>query len=142
MNSNETTDNSFNSSILSFFQQDEKYKLYSRDTPILSFALARLEVFNSAFVPFALKPLALEGDSTDLRPSDIDARSLRAGGATALLCAGIDADTIQLLGRWKSDAMLRYLHIAANPVVHTYASQMFAGGHYSFRPGLLVNVLD
>lgn len=96
----------------------------------------------TAAVRMVVALLLNEGDTLDLRPTDVDARSLRAGGATALLCAGIDADTIQLLGRWKSDAMLRYLHIAANPVVHTYASKMFAGGHYSFRPGLLVPVLE
>ena len=41
---------------------------------------------------------------TGIDPFLISARSLRPGGATALLCAGIDPDVIQLLGRWKSDA--------------------------------------
>lgn len=77
-------------------------------------------------------------DTIDIKPSEVEARSLRAGGATALLVAGVDTDIIQLLGRWKSDAMLRYLHIQANPVVRQYARDMFSGGHISFRPGTLV----
>ena len=73
-------------------------------------------------------------DSVDLHPHEIEARSLRAGGATALLCAGIDSNTIQLIGRWKSDAMLRYLHVSALPVMNRYASHMYSGGNYSFLP--------
>ena len=69
-----------------------------------------------------------------IHPQDIDARSLRAGGATALLCANIDHNTIQLLGRWKSDAIIRYLDIAANPQVHQHAHKMFTNGQASFAP--------
>jgi hypothetical protein len=69
-----------------------------------------------------------------IQPHEINVRSLRAGGATALLCANIDPNSIQLLGRWKSDAMLRYLHIAANPHVRQYAKKMFTSGTSSFNP--------
>ena len=78
----------------------------------------------------------------DIRPDDVDARSLRAGGATALLCGGVDDNVIQLIGRWKSDAMIRYLHVAAHPVMHTFAAKMFANGNYSFRPGFTVPMAD
>ena len=39
--------------------------------------------------------------------SDVSVRSTRAGGAMALLCAGIDGDRIRLIGRWRSDEMYR-----------------------------------
>jgi hypothetical protein len=81
-------------------------------------------------------------DTFDINPGDISARSLRAGGATALLCANIDHDTIQLLGRWKSDAMIRYLHISANPAIQRYAHLMFVHGAASFRPGLVAPIRD
>jgi hypothetical protein len=64
----------------------------------------------------------------------VSARSLRPGGATALLCAGIDKDAVQLLGRWKSDAMLRYLRIQAASIAHNYAQQMLDHGSYTFVP--------
>jgi hypothetical protein len=72
---------------------------------------------------------------TGIRASEVDARSLRAGGATALLCAGVDTNIIQLLGRWQSDAMIRYLHVSAAPVMRQYASRMLSAGTYSFTPG-------
>ena len=54
----------------------------------------------------------------------MNARSLRAGGAMALLCGRVDADTIRLVGRWKSDAMFRYLHAQALPLVRHLAHTM------------------
>jgi hypothetical protein len=77
---------------------------------------------------------AVSPNTLGIQPHEIDARSLRAGGATALLCANIAQNTIQLLGRWKSDAMIRYLHVSANPQVYQYARQMFAYGQASFAP--------
>ena len=85
-----------------------------------------------------LTATSAEGHTFDILPRQVEARSLRAGGATALLAAGVDDNHIQLIGRWKSDAMIRYLHIHADPRVHTYAKKMCSGGHCSFRPGLTV----
>ena len=39
-------------------------------------------------------------------------------------------DRIRILGRWNSDAMLRYLHAHALPLITGNASLMFQGGHY------------
>ena len=77
-------------------------------------------------------------DTLDIKPHEVEARSLRAGGATAMLVAGIDTNTIQLIGRWKSDAMLRYLHVSANPALRGFARQMFTGGAFTFNPGTTV----
>jgi hypothetical protein len=33
----------------------------------------------------------------------------------ALLNGGVDTDIIRLIGRWRSDKMLRYLHVQAEP---------------------------
>ena len=62
----------------------------------------------------------------------ISAPSLRPGGATALLCAHVNSDAICLLGRWKSNAMLRYLRIQATVLKHNYAEQMLQHGSYTF----------
>jgi hypothetical protein len=75
-------------------------------------------------------------DTLGIQPTEIDARSLRAGGATALLCANVDTDSIQLLGRWKSDAMIKYLHISANPHTRQFARKMFSNGQSSFNRAL------
>jgi hypothetical protein len=78
---------------------------------------------------------------TGLTPQDISARSLRAGGAMALLCGNVDQDLIKLLGRWRSDAMMRYLFVQAEPIMKKFASAMFNNGAYSFLPGDTVPIL-
>jgi hypothetical protein len=60
-------------------------------------------------------------------PADVSARSLRAAGAMALLCGSVDANIIRLLGRWRSDEMLRYLHVQARPLMKDFASKMLTG---------------
>lgn len=71
---------------------------------------------------------------TGIKASDISARSLRAGGAMALLCADVDSTTIKLLARWNSDSMMKYLHQQSLPVFQRLATKMFANGTYSFLP--------
>ena len=72
--------------------------------------------------------------TTGIEPALLSARSLRPGGATALLCAGVDGNAVQLLGRWKSDAMLRYLRIQAATVANNFAQLMLDHGSYTFAP--------
>jgi len=78
------------------------------------------------------------GDSVGFTQKDISARSLRAGGAMALLCADIDPDIIRLLGRWKSDTMFRYLFIQARPLVNKFAHRMFHDGDFDLLPGTIL----
>jgi hypothetical protein len=68
-----------------------------------------------------------------LSPSDISTRALRASGAMALLCARADPLLVQLIGRWKSDAMLRYLHLQATNM-HDLATHMLSGGEFKLLP--------
>ena len=77
------------------------------------------------------KTVALYGAPYGLQPSDVEARSLRSSGAMALLCARVDTDVIQLAGRWRSDAMLRYLHVQAAPLTSRLAPQMLEFGDFS-----------
>ena len=78
--------------------------------------------------------LALGPQNLGFSPSDISARCLRAAGAMALLCAQVDTDVIRLLGRWRSDKMLRYLHLQAEPVMRNFAQVMVYGGVYTLHP--------
>ena len=56
----------------------------------------------------------------------------------ALLVAGIDPDIIQLLGRWRSDEMMRYLHLTAEPIMKDFAKQMLAT-NFTLAPSQLVS---
>ena len=70
---------------------------------------------------------------------EVSARSLRAAGTTALLVAKVDLDIIQLLGRWRwrSDEMMRYLHLSASPVMKDFARKMLHAD-YTLAPNQLV----
>lgn len=81
----------------------------------------------------------LHGESVGINEADISARSLRNGGAQALLNAGIDTDRIGLIGRWKSGAMLRYLIVQARPVMQGFATRMLRGGNYDVLAAADVN---
>ena len=67
-------------------------------------------------------------------PADVSARSLRASGAMALLCAQVDSDVIRLIGRWRSDEMLRYLTVQAAPVMRDFSSRMLNHGAFTLLP--------
>jgi hypothetical protein len=53
----------------------------------------------------------------------------------ALLCAQVDTDLIQLLGRWRSDVMLCYLHVQAQPLMRNFFRLMVQGGEFSLISG-------
>ncbi len=81
------------------------------------------------------------GSAIGFSSTEVSARSLCAAGAMALLCAHVDSDTIRLLGRWRSDEMLRYLTVQAQPIMRNFASRMLAGGQYTLLPNAGIPIL-
>ena len=71
-------------------------------------------------------------DQTGIPPKLINARSLRAGGATALLCAGVGKDITKILGRWRSDAVDLYLRTSTFTLTEGYSKMMVDSGSYKF----------
>ena len=65
-----------------------------------------------------------------INPADISARSTRPGGAMALLCAGVGADRLRMVGRWRSDEMYRYLHVQSPQVITGLSAAMLRGGNF------------
>ena len=70
-------------------------------------------------------------------PLDVSFQLLRAPGATALLVAWVDTDIIRLLGHWRSDKMLRYLHLQAGSIMAEYSRCMLEA-KYTLIPNQLV----
>ena len=95
----------------------------------------RWHYVSSAQITALLRRAATANPAYGILPANISARSLRAGGAMALLCGKVDTDTIKLVGRWRSDAMFRYLHAQAIPIVRNLASTMLNHGVFSLTPG-------
>jgi hypothetical protein len=52
-----------------------------------------------------------------------------------LLCTKVDTALIQLLGRWRPDVMLRYLHVQAQSVMRNFARLMVQRGLFLLIPG-------
>jgi hypothetical protein len=50
--------------------------------------------------------------------------SLRSGAAIAMYLAGVPAETIQLIGRWKSQAFLRYIRLHVQQLTQGGATEM------------------
>jgi hypothetical protein len=51
-----------------------------------------------------------------------------------LLCVRVDPNIIHLVGQWRSDDMLRYLHLQAYPLMRSFARRMCSAGHFSLLP--------
>ena len=64
----------------------------------------------------------------------VSARSLWAAGAMALLYSGVENDIISLIGRWRSNEMMRYLHVKADPIMRNLSKLMISHGNYNLLP--------
>ena len=73
-------------------------------------------------------------------PSEYIPRSLRAGGAMALLLGGCDDLVMKFVGCWHSNSMIEYLHQAALPIYKQLSSKMFANCGHSFPANTFVTV--
>jgi hypothetical protein len=104
-------------------------------TPLYAYFLSSWLAINTSTLTKDLRrTVDVMGHTVGLLSSDISIRSLRSSGAMALLCANVDTDRIRLLGRWRSDEMLRYLHVQAYPVVAHLAPAMLQHGHFQLLP--------
>jgi hypothetical protein len=55
---------------------------------------------------------------------------------SALVTAAIrDTNIIKMVGCWRSDAMFRYLHLQAFPLMRSLAPLMLQGGSFTLPPG-------
>ena len=52
----------------------------------------------------------------------------------ALFSHGVDALLIKLVGRWRSDEMLCYLHVQSRPIMSGLFKLMLAGGNPQLLP--------
>ena len=114
------------------------------NTPLARVFTTRWEKITPALISDTLRNAVtfLSPAALGFLPTDVSARCLRAAGANALLCAKVDSDTIRLLGRWRSDEMLRYLHLQAAPIMRNFARDMLSGGQFTLVPNQLVPQLD
>ncbi len=90
------------------------------------------EVTTSIITYYLRSAAATVQQHTGVSPTKIQAYGLRSGGATTLLCAGVGETVVELVGRWKSDAMRRYLRAHAHNITTEHAKLMLQHGHFTF----------
>ena len=56
-------------------------------------------------------------------------------GSNAMLYDGVDKEKLGLFGRWRSDEMINFLHIQAEPLYRDLSARMLRGGDYLFLAG-------
>jgi hypothetical protein len=74
------------------------------------------------------------GPTLGFLASYVSARSLRAAGAMTLLCTHVDTEIIRLVGWWRSDEMLHYLHVQAKPTMRGFSARMLQHGSFVLLP--------
>ena len=104
------------------------------DTPIYTYYDAgsnKPKRIYPSHITQALQAVAKTMEATTGVPHHkISARSLRSGGATALLQCGADEKVIRLLGRWRSDSMFVYLRTQSESTTADFANKMLYQGKF------------
>ena len=70
------------------------------------------------------------GPSLVFTPKYVSARSLHMDGSMALFCSGVDTNIIKLVSCWRSDKILRYLHVQVDPLMRKFANSVVQSGSY------------
>ena len=77
---------------------------------------------------------ALGEEKLGLHPSDIGTHSLRSGAAMAMYLAGVPTFTIMMIGRWSSDAFLRYIRKQVEQFSHNVSCKMIRNESFFTTP--------
>jgi hypothetical protein len=67
-------------------------------------------------------------------PSELGTHSIRSGAAMAMHLAHVPTYTIMLIGRWSSDAFLRYLRVQVMQFTRNISSRMIENHHFFSIP--------
>jgi hypothetical protein len=107
-----------------------------KTVPIASYYRAhRRTAIKAKYITDTLRhAMTMNYHRTGIHATEVSARSIRAGGAMAMMYSEIDMNNIRMMVRWHSDAMMRYLHVQAQPTIERYAAKMFNTVHIPFSP--------
>jgi hypothetical protein len=103
-------------------------------TPLCTYFDPNPQMVSPATITATLRAAAHALPQYHVLPERVSARSLRASGAMALLNCNVAPEKIALLARWRSVAMLRYLHTQARPLTQNFSTYMLEGGNYDLIP--------
>jgi hypothetical protein len=94
------------------------------ETPLCYYGSTRQQVKSAAVTSLLRAGAQSYSLHTNTPIAPIQLKALRATAASALLARGTDTTTIKLLGRWRSEAALRYLHLQTHSLMSPFAGVM------------------
>ena len=109
------------------------------DTPISAVLIgARITHVTGIQVANVLKDTvrAIGKDVLNINADEIGTHSLRSGAAMAMFLAGLPVYLIMLMGRWSSDAFLRYIRKQEEQFSHNVSSKMIENMFHRYIPTL------
>ncbi len=74
-------------------------------------------------------------DILNINAEDIGTHSIRSGAAMAMVMGGLPVYMIMLMGRWSSDAFLKYIRKQIEQFSHDVSSKMIKNMCYRYMPG-------
>ena len=81
-------------------------------------------------------------DSLGFTEDEVGTHSNRSGGAMGMYLAGTPVYTIMLLGRWSSDALMRYIRKQVLDMSHGISSKMITYEEFYTVPDFVHNAAD
>ena len=122
------------------------YEGTTDSTPICTFQRSgrRVDKISSSQILLRLRAAARSVGSATLgfEPKEIGTHSLRSGAAMEMYLAGVPVYTIMLIGRWSSDAFLRYIRKQVEQFSCHVAKQMLTFKSFRTIPEIAPRVVS
>ena len=107
------------------------------DTTVNTIFLAiKLKTINSSMVRKKLRSAAekVGEDRLGFHPDNIGTHSICSGAAMAIYLDGVPTFTIMIIGRWSSDAFLRYIRKQVEQFTHNVSCRILQHGYFFTTP--------
>ena len=115
------------------------YKDTNNDTPISTVYLRgrRSDVTSKQMTSALQDAIRVIGeDVLNIKTSEIGTHSIRSGGAMAMFIGGCPVFMIMLIGRWSSDAFMKYIRRQIEEFSHDVSQRMIATMFHRYIPAI------
>ena len=121
------------------------YPRTNDDTPVSAILTgSRVMQVSSRQVTHKLRDAvkAIGEDVLNIKAEEVGTHSLRSAAAMAMFLAGLPVYLIMLMGRWSSDAFLRYIRKQIEQFSHDVSSKMIENMFHRYIPALSTTTTD
>ena len=114
------------------------YKGSSRDSPVNSFQLndKPVRITNANITQALRSTVDIMKDNYNLgfSSAEVGTHSIRLGGAMAMCLAKLDVYMVKIIGRWKSDAFMKYIRKQIQQFTSGISDKMVSMEHFTHVP--------